>query len=303
MSNELAAYFDDSGHPDDQDVVLVAGWAGNVEQWVLWEQGWNKVLSDFDIKPGFFHMTDFEAATRSDVEENPYKHLSSRQRQRFLDRLINHIGTRVRRSFCILVPMYDYREVNELYYLEEWLGKPYSIAALGIVQKLKAWKTQFAPNDPLEVFFESGTKHQGDMRKVFKQFGYDEPIFRDKKSVIPLQAADLLAWENFSMFKTGIVRGSFMRMAEQTSGHEQHGIFSTPRLIQVCEQSQVPKRDPDKLRAFRYTAEPKVRRMRQIIGPPRAGQVRGVDRVPRPDDPGIRFLMGVDDVSDLVRKK
>ena len=64
MSTELAAYFDDSGHPDDQDVVLVAGWVGNVEQRVVWEQGWKQVLRDFKIRSGFFHMTDFEAAPK-----------------------------------------------------------------------------------------------------------------------------------------------------------------------------------------------------------------------------------------------
>jgi hypothetical protein len=306
VSKELAAYFDDSGHPDDQDVVLVAGWVGNVDQWILWEQGWKKVLSDFGIKTDYFHMTDFQAAPKcKDDQDNPYKHLSTHQRQVFLYRLLNHIATRVRYSFSILVPMHDYREVNEIYYLEEWLGKPYTIAALSVVQKLKAWKDKYAPDDPLEVFVEDGTKHKGDLRKVFKQFHYEEPIFKDKKKVAPLQAADLLAWENFHMFKHGVVRASYQYLAEHTVGHEKHGIFTTRRLIEACEEEplRVPKRDPNDPRKFRFNAEPKVSRMRQIKGPPREGQVKGLERVPRPEDEGIRFLLGVDDISDLIRKK
>ena len=299
MSTGFVAYFDDSGHPDDQDVVLVAGWVGRVEQWVLWEKGWRAVLSDFKIRSGVFHMTDFEAAPRCKDSNNEYAHLTASERRRLRSRLVNQIGTRCRHSFCTMAPMHDYKEVNELYYLEEWLGKPYSIAALGIVQKLKAWKDRFAPDDCLEVVFEDGTKHRGDLKKVFNQFGYDEPIFRDKKEVAPLQAADLLAWENFHQFKTGLVRAPFMELLEQTVGHAHFGMFTTPRLIGACEATQVPKRDQERARSFCYRAEPKVRRTRQILGQPRPGQVRGIERVAN-DRTMMRFLLGVDDVSDLV---
>jgi hypothetical protein len=294
MSTELAAYFDDSGHPDDQDVVLVAGWVGKVDQWALWEEGWRQVLSDFKIKSGVFHMTDFEAAPRRSDPDNEYQHLSARERQIFRSRLISHIATRCQFSFSTSVPMHDYKEGNELYYLEEWLGKPYSVAALGTVQSLRAWKKRYAPNAPLEVFFEDGTKHKSDLRKVFQQFGYDEPIFMDKKKVAPLQAADLLAWECFNMFKTGILRAPFRELLEITVGHEKHGMFTTPRVIQACEESHVPKRDPEKIRAFCYTAEPKVRRLRQIVGPPRKGHVRGIDRTAT-DRTELRFQLGLRD--------
>jgi hypothetical protein len=30
MANEFTAYFDDSGHPDDQDLVLVAGFVATL---------------------------------------------------------------------------------------------------------------------------------------------------------------------------------------------------------------------------------------------------------------------------------
>lgn len=302
VSTELAAYFDDSGHPDDQDVVLVAGWVGNVDQWMLWEQGWRQVLSDFKIKSGVFHMTDFEAAPKCNDPDNEYVHLSNHERQIFRSRLMNHIATRCRYSFCTQVPMHDYKEVNEMYYLEEWLGKPYSIAALGTVQKLKAWKDKFAPNDPLEVFFEDGTKHRGDLKKVFQQFGYEAPIFREKKKVFPLQAADLLAWENFTSFKTGIVRAAVQELLWNTVGHEHFGMFTVQRLIDACEETHVPKREKGRERAFVFNAEPKVIRARKILGQSKLGQVKGVDRVPT-ENTGLRFLLGVDDVSDLLQSK
>ena len=282
--------------------MLVAGWVGNVDQWILWEQGWKQVLSDYKIQSGVFHMTDFEAAQWGRDADNEFAHLATSERQRFRSRLINHIATRCRHCFCTMVPMHDYKEVNEMYYLEEWLGKPYSIAALGLVQKLKAWKDQWEPDSPLEVFFEDGTKHKGDLIKVFRQFGYEEPIFREKKKVTPLQAADMLAWENFNQFKTGIVRAPFMELCAHTRGSSQFGMFTTPRLIEACEGvTQIPKRDATKVRAFCYNAEPKVARARKILGQPRPGQVKGTERRAT-DKTMLRFLLGVDDISDLVKK-
>lgn len=107
---------------------------------------------------------------------------------------------------------------------------------------------------------------------------------------------------SFSEFKTGIVRAAVQELLEHTVGHENFGMFTTPRLIDACEETQVPKREKGRERAFVYNAEPKVRRARKILGQPRPGQVEGVDRVPT-DRTGLRFLLGVDDVSDLIQEK
>ena len=239
-------------------------------------------------------MTDFENAPRVEDPDNPYKHMTPRERTRFRSRLINHIATRVRHSFCCSVPMRDYREVNAAYYVEEWLGKPYTVAAMGVHQKLQAWKDQYAPNDPLEVFFEDGTKHKWDLRKVFEHYKVPEPIFKNKNKVVPLQAADLLAWENFNAFRTGIIRAPFMDLLTGTVGHEKHGILTAPRLIQACETNQVPLRDPNKPRAFCLSQEPKVRRLQQIINDPTMNRIRGSERVPRKDEDGRRFTLGLE---------
>jgi len=46
-----------------------------------------------------------------------------------------------------------------------------------------------------------------------------------------------------------------MELCEQTIGHGQFGMFTTPRLIEACEGvTQIPKRDKEKARAFCYNA-------------------------------------------------
>lgn len=277
MGNELAAYFDDSGHPDDQDVVVVAGWVGKVDQWRLWEQGWTKVLRDYKIASGIFHMTDFEAALKSE-RANEYKHLSLSQRASFHSRLISHVRTRASYTFCVMVPMRDYKYVNEMYCFEEWLGKPYTFASIGITQTLRAWKQLYQPKSPLVTYFEDGTKHKGDLMAAFKQFKFDDPIFRKKKEAVPLQAADMLAWECFNAFNTGEVRAQFDDLLETVPGRRTHGIFTADRLVEAAESSEVPKRESSKNVAFYFTSSPKVRRMRQITRPSVEKQIWGAER-------------------------
>ena len=91
-----------------------------------------------------------------------------------------------------------------------------------------------------------------------------------------------------------------MELCEQTIGHGQFGMFTTPRLIEACEGvTQIPKRDKEKARAFCYNAELKVRRARQIQGQSRPGQVKGTERKAT-DKTMLRFLLGVDDISDFT---
>jgi hypothetical protein len=79
-------------------------------------------------------------------------------------------------------------------------------------------------------------------------------------------------------------------------------MFTVPRLIDACEETRVPKREKGRERAFVFNAEPKVRRPRKILGQARPGQVKGMDRVGT-ETTGLRFLLGVDDVRDLIQEK
>lgn len=143
--NESTAYFDDSGHPDDQAAVVIAGWVATLEQWLLLESGWNKALADATL--GHFHMTDFECNSQE------YCHLTANEKARLLNSLISQIITRARFGFCFIVPMPAYRSVNDEYYLEELLGKPYALAGQLTVQSHNRNWTQFrrSPNSWQQV--------------------------------------------------------------------------------------------------------------------------------------------------------
>ena len=47
--------------------------------------------------------------------------------------------------------MFDYKDVNEHYYLEEGLGKPYALGGATVAVRIQNWKRQYAPHDPIVV--------------------------------------------------------------------------------------------------------------------------------------------------------
>jgi hypothetical protein len=256
--NEFSAYFDDSGHPDDQVAVVIAGWVTTSEQWVLLESGWKKTLSDANLDS--FHMTDFESNSRE------YRHLNAAERARLLNRLISHIVTRARHSFCFIIPMSDYRAINDEFYLEELIGKPYALGGQLIIESLMKWKLRYAAHSSLVTVFDNGSKHKGDLLDMFTQQQFDLPAFRDKKAVVSLQAADMLAWECFNSFQLdGLERESLALLRRVPF---EHGKVTEAGMSHTMEVMQVPRRDADP--DLRVTLEqlPKKNRTRQIMSTP-----------------------------------
>ncbi len=191
---EYSAYFDDGGHPDDQPVVLVAGFVAPKEQWLIFEREWREILSPLGIEE--FHMTEFEAC----------KVWSRGKKDEILGKLVSAIRRRIHRPLSATVVMQAYKEVNDVLALEQSIGTPFALVGRTVAAALNRWKAQYTKqDDPLWVFYERGTKHYGDFEEAMKRDRLPLPIPADK-NLIPLQAADLLAWEMLYAFKNRRVR-------------------------------------------------------------------------------------------------
>jgi hypothetical protein len=233
MGGEFTAYLDDSGHPDDTDVVVVAGLLASGEQSSLLESDWKSVLARHRL--GFFHMADFEAG------HEDYKHLSVRERLALPCRLASLICSRAQLGYCFIVPMADYRRVNSEWALQECIGSPYGIAGDQIVKELSTWRKRNQDKcENLRVVFDDGSKHKGDLMECLgRDRLLSDASFRNKKEITALQAADFLAWECYHSFETKQVReslGMLLRLPFE------HGIFSHEDLLGACDQEHVMKR-------------------------------------------------------------
>ena len=148
IMTEYAAYFDDSGHPDDQEAVVVGGFIATEREWLLFEREWEEILAHYGMET--FHMTDFEKN----------KVWPQHRKDAILRRLVSTIKIRTVKSISQIVLMDDYRQENEKWAFEETIGTPYALAGRTAAKALNDWKRDFArPDDKLLVFFEDGTKH------------------------------------------------------------------------------------------------------------------------------------------------
>jgi hypothetical protein len=187
---EFAAYFDDGGHPDDQIAVLVAGFISTEEQWLRFEKEWKRALEPFGIQE--FHRTDFEAS----------KKWSRDKKNKLRDDLLSIIKRRTQYHISHVVPMKEYRDINEQRAFEEMVGTPYALAGRTAARSINDWKRKYMKaEDKLVVLFEDGTKHKGDFMGAMKRDDLPCPRFIEK--VPPLEAADFLAWEILHALKNG----------------------------------------------------------------------------------------------------
>jgi hypothetical protein len=271
MARNFTVYLDDSGHPDDQVAVTVAGWVSTLEQWLLLESRWVEVLKQFGINSCVFHRSDFQAG------QGEYSSLNRANKTRLLYQLLNLITTRVRQGFAAIVPMADYRRVNEDYYLEEALGKPYALAGSVVAASVESWKRRYAKEEDVIIIFEDGSKHKGDLEDGFIQYGFDRPAFRGKNKVVALQAADLFAWECFHSYKFDKITRS---LATLLSLPVEQYLIVEDYLRPACEAvKRLPKRDPSNPLRIYFSRIPKRLRKRQIFRLPSDQQVRPIPKI------------------------
>jgi Protein of unknown function (DUF3800) len=223
IMTEYAAYFDDSGHPDDQEAVLVAGFISSETQWLLFEREWQAILDREGIE--IFHMTDFEKN----------KVWPQHKKDAILRRLVSTVMIRTVKSISHGVLMKDYRETNDKYPFEETIGTPYALSGRTVAKSLNTWKRDHMQvGDKLLVFFEDGTKHKGDFMDAMERDQLPCPAFIKKSEATPLQAADWLAWEVFHAFKTLTVRPSLAKLKIPINDLD-HGIYEKSNLEKICQ--------------------------------------------------------------------
>lgn len=208
----LAIYCDDSGtHPDSRSAA-VAGYISNVAQWVLFTKEWKRVLYQFGIDQ--MHRADLEALRGGFAPKYGW---DSNRRKDLLERLHSIIRRRTKVAVGTSVIKQDFEEVMPDH-LKEMYGGVYGWCAHCCLVYARVWceKPQRQYGDPIEFTFEAGTTGQGQVQKMFDNLR-KSPIYRKDfrignvsfhgKTVIPLQAADVIAYEVFKQTENQVIDG------------------------------------------------------------------------------------------------
>ncbi len=197
----LKGYMDETGHSKDerQRFVGVAGLVALVEDWEASERKWKETLSVFKIP--YFHMKDFANRRKH------YENWSELKRKKLLGKLFRIIATTHPFPVGAIVSLDDYRSFSAED--RELMGDPYHYCLMGCVY-MPAWRTENASTDTrIAIIFSEQSEFKnmaGLLLDDFKQNNtagkrFDLPEFEDMKTFVPLQAADIVAYELYKEFE------------------------------------------------------------------------------------------------------
>lgn len=231
IMTDYALYLDDSGHPDDQPFVVVAGYVASESQWLALDTEWRGVLAKFGLDAPF-HMTDFMKAK-----------YSSFKRDQTLSELAHITKKNTLFPFVYAIDVAAWKRVNDELALEECHGAPFAFATRGLAKELNEWKTQnLKAGEHLLTFMEQGTKHFGQLEEVFKRDGIPA-LNQVPKDMIQVQPCDVLAWEAFNWLKAGSPDKPSKNLARLTNHirikQPLGGIFYEADIRRICTDTNV----------------------------------------------------------------
>ncbi len=229
---EWAGYFDDAGSEGDTPLVSMNGFVATVEQWRFFERDWKIVLGlpQFDLE--YFHMKELRQGKGRFAKFPGNLPLQ----QDLFDRLQRVIRCRVLGTHAGTVVQSDYWKVNQEFKVEEYFGPPLVLAGQTAIGKLVVSQQREHPSVKLKVVVDQRIKHWGKLdNAVLREAGF-RMVPEKVKDSPPLQACDLIGWEqNRALTKVAIegsitrwedLRGSFKALIER---------FPDPRWFYVDE--------------------------------------------------------------------
>jgi hypothetical protein len=205
----FTCYFDASGTQHDQLALAVAGFMSTAEKWIEFEEAWKSRLSKSGLK--HFHKKELDLARYPGL----------------LDDLARIIRDHTMRKFGMVVRVAElHSRVPEKAY-NKWHLNAYSYAGRACAAYVRQWAQSWHARSIPELIFATGDTGRPQLERRLRRDGFTDVRFQpaiDVKDIktgsiipaaIPLQAADLLAYELFNpvreMEKTSKPFGSFGR--------------------------------------------------------------------------------------------
>jgi hypothetical protein len=246
MFTKFTGYFDASGHPDQHEVMTVAGFVSSVKKWSRYDLEWTAILKSEGITS--FHTTEFVS---SQGEFSEWKGQTERRRI-FANKLWDCIKRNTNKACRTTLVLADYQKVNAVFQLQERLGQPYALCASSCLLSAVQWARRKKSEKATLYYFEDGDKDKGDFQRVAKEDGLPEPLFLPKKLGIAFQAADFASWKLRSSI-TGALKPDHtpekgVRLLESVRGLRRvpwagtAGVINADTLVKYCIRFNVPKR-------------------------------------------------------------
>jgi len=199
----LTAYFDDSGTHATSRVTLMGGLYGNDAQWTALEQKWQALLDD----PGKgwgplarFHMFDCEHG------EGEFSGKSQGARDHLIYRFRNIILESRLHGYAMVVSTPDWDELVKGDYLDGW-GDAERFSVTNCLLTTLEWAARESVETEVAFVFDDRPQRRESNRRVYSIYQHyseservtPKPVgisFLGSEKSLPLQAADMFAWES-----------------------------------------------------------------------------------------------------------
>ena len=191
----LDAYVDESGTHDSSAVVAVAAYMSTPDRWLRFEADWKVALAEKGLD--VFHMNRFSNRAK------PFDSWSAKERDTFLNRLIEIINANVIMSAGILIPRTRFNNL-----LSSRVRAHYGIYGVAIDFLIMDIARGLEPTEKdvwITYILEDGAVGKGEITGVITPILSDPKQrrelrlkalrFESKKHLLPLQAADILVYE------------------------------------------------------------------------------------------------------------
>lgn len=189
----LRVYMDESGTHDGSPAVTVGAYCGFPKNWKDFTREWNVAKKPI----GVFHSTDC-AALRGE-----FKGWTEEQRDKYVANLLPILSRHNLRAVAIGINTKDYSDAIQAHFpLEETFGSAYEVCFQVVVDNVIYQMEQSGMNDALAFVHEENDYQREALaafeyikRKRKKHASKMTITFASKDRAVPLQAADVLAFE------------------------------------------------------------------------------------------------------------
>ena len=237
----LQAYCD--GSTEAGVALIFAGYLGSVDTWLAFSNEWDELLK---LGPGAFKMSDIGA--------------SQMERAMFHYRLIEKAPIY---GIGCAIPIGSLRKVVDELQVNPAYSNPYLLAWRAILTLVLEGAKILGLIDPIEFIFDK----QSDQVHIIRSWEafYDtvpmitrgkirgRPSFRNDKEIVPLQAADMLAWWARKQYLSNKSNMKALFPDQWTRGKEPHLLFAEMSeesiRLQFLKDIETAKNQPPRLRA------------------------------------------------------
>jgi hypothetical protein len=241
----MLAYFDASGSMGDSPVFVMAGYIGRSADWERFTPEWQagletpKAIDYFKMSEAWARRGEFHGWHTEDRDS----------RLKLLAPIVNRHAIA---SVISVVPINSWKRHFVGRLDNSYHDRPYYFAFHGIISNAVKYLHAKSIKEKIDCIFDSeggepiaeiidGFSRYAEMApNHLKEYIGDPPVFRDEKEILPLQAADMLAWHIRRIFAKQAIGNEAINaltpIAEEVFNIEQaQTVWTDEQLKEVIE--------------------------------------------------------------------